>query len=495
MSGSRTGTSLVVGIVGAGTMGAGIAQVCLAAGHQVRLHDADPDAPLRARARIADGFARSLAKGRITAGERDVAMARLSEAGDLDAMAADARHRNRGGRGGPAAQADDLRHLDMYSRPDVPLATNTSALSVADMAAAAHHRERVVGLHFFNPAPLMPLVEVVVTSETDRDIADACLEFVAGLGKTPVLSRDSPGFIVNRVNRPFTLEALRVLETGAGTVEGIDAAVEGAGYPMGPFRLMDLVGIDVNLAVARALFEGFRQPGRFRPSPIQVAMVEAGRLGRKSGDGFYRYEGEAAVAPGAAPPAGSGSGLPALSPEQVVERIELATVNEAYRAVEEAVASPPDIDLAMKLGANHPMGPFERAGQLGLRALVEGLHRLHEEASADGTAGIRRPVRGGPAAVADRHRLGGREERGWAARFDHLFMHVTSLATTRRFYVDLIGLEVLADEGAYIRLGSRGGLHREASPSAWRNASPMPSGLGASSWTSRSTTWTRSTLG
>jgi len=200
-----------------------------------------------------------------------------------------------------------------------------------------------------------------------------------------VLSADAPGFIVNRVNRGFTLEPLRMLEAGESTVAEMDAAIEAAGYPMGPFRLMDLVGIDVNLAVARSLYEGFDEAPRFRPSPIQEQMVAAGALGRKTGAGFYTYA-EGATTPSiasAGPSAGSppGGSLPSAT---IVERINLALINEAYRAVEERVASPQDIDTAIKLGVNHPLGPFERAGELGLRAVVEGLRRHHEVASLSG---------------------------------------------------------------------------------------------------------------
>jgi 3-hydroxybutyryl-CoA dehydrogenase len=272
----------------------------------------------------------------------------------------------------------------MNSLPDVPLATNTSALSVAAVAEATHHRERVLGLHFFNPAPVMPLVEVVATPDTARAVVEAAVAFAEGLGKTPVVCGDSPGFIVNRVNRGFSLEPLRMLEAGVADVPTIDAAIEAAGYPMGPFRLMDLVGIDVNLAVATSLFEAFDDAARFRPSAVQAAMVQAGRLGRKTRLGFYRYSAEGASST-AEPPAGlprTAAGPAAgLDPGAIVERVNLAIVNEAYRAVEERVAAPGDIDLAMKLGASHPMGPFERAGKMGLRSVVEGLRRLQAEAS------------------------------------------------------------------------------------------------------------------
>jgi 3-hydroxybutyryl-CoA dehydrogenase len=267
-----------------------------------------------------------------------------------------------------------FRALGDECRSDTILASNTSALSVSEIGQASGVPDRVLGLHFFNPAPVMPLVEVVVADQTTKSVVERAVAFVEGLGKTPIVSTDAPGFIVNRVNRPFTLEALRMLEAGEAGIEQVDRAVQSGGYPMGPFALMDLVGIDVNLAVATALWEGFDEAVRFTPSDIQRERVASGRLGRKSGEGFYRYDGHQIV--GLAIDAGSG-GL--LTDEQIVERIELAIINEAYRAAEDGVAQPPDIDRAMKLGANHPHGPFERAGELGLRRVVENLLALEKE--------------------------------------------------------------------------------------------------------------------
>ena len=186
--------------------------------------------------------------------------------------------------------------LDREAPPDALLATNTSALSVAAIAVATSRPEHVLGLHFFNPAPLMPLVEVVRGPQTDADSVKRAVALMERWGKTPVVAEDAPGFIVNRVNRPFTLEALAMLEAGEASIPEIDAAVRSAGYPMGPFELMDLTGVDVTLAAARGIHEGFVARGdpladRFRPSEMQERLVEAGRLGRKAGAGFYAYDG------------------------------------------------------------------------------------------------------------------------------------------------------------------------------------------------------------
>jgi 3-hydroxybutyryl-CoA dehydrogenase len=355
-------------------MGAGIAQVCLQAGHEVLLHDVDHAAIERGRGRIAAGLAKLVEKGRVTGDEPASLLAALRDSHSLEELAAESDVVIEAALEDLDLKRTIFRALGASARSGSILATNTSALSVSAVAEASGIPERVLGLHFFNPAPIMPLVEVVVAERTSGESVERAMTFAEGLGKQPVVCTDSPGFIVNRVNRPFTLEALRMLEAGEAGVEDIDRAVESAGYPMGPFALMDLVGIDVNFAVATALWEAFDQALRFTPSPIQRAMVEAGRLGRKTGEGFYRYEDGRSV--GLAHVAD----LPraALDDPHITERIELAIINEAYRAVGEGVAQPPDIDRAMKLGANHPYGPFERAGQLGLRAVVEGLRRLEQ---------------------------------------------------------------------------------------------------------------------
>ncbi len=234
----------------------------------------------------------------------------------------------------------------------------------------------------------MRLVEVVAGTQTQGAAIDDAMSFVEELDKDPIPCRDAPGFIVNRVNRPFTLEALRMLEAAEADVTAIDAAIVAGGYPMGPFALIDLVGMDVNLAVARSLFQGFDEAERFRPSPIQERMLEAGTLGRKSGLGFYRYdEVGGLVGPAAdfeAPSTTSAPTLertpdPSLDPEAIRARIELAIINEAYHAAGEGVASPPDIDLALVLGAGHPVGPFARARAIGLGKVVGGLRELERQ--------------------------------------------------------------------------------------------------------------------
>jgi len=357
-----TGT---LGVVGAGTMGAGIAQVAIEAGWKVRLHDALPGAVERGRDRIVDGLRRRAAKrqllGAAAAAWVDEACARLTYAPDPASIAL-------GADLVIEAIVEDLEPkralfgmLDAAATPATILATNTSALSVTAIAEAARaHPERVLGLHFFNPAPILLLVEVIAGARTDPAVVDRATGIVTAWGKTPVRSADSPGFIVNRVNRPFTIEALRMLEAGEARVGEIDAAVRADGFSMGPFELMDLVGLDVNLTAATGVWDGLGRPERIRPSPIQAWLVQHRRLGRKSGVGFYRYDPAHDPAPEPFPhaiarPVRTGR---SLAPREIVRRIRSAIAAEAVLARDAGVASESDIDTALWLGAAHPEGPF-----------------------------------------------------------------------------------------------------------------------------------------
>jgi 3-hydroxybutyryl-CoA dehydrogenase len=372
-------------------MGAGIAQVALEGGWAATLHDPVAGAVDRARDRIRDGLTRRAAKVAPEAADAWVAerMDRLTAAPGLGDLAASQLVIE------AALERLELKHdifrtLDDVADADTILATNTSALSVSDIADGTVHPDRIVGLHFFNPAPVLPLVEVVAGHRSGSWAVERAAGIVEGWGKTAIRVTDTPGFIVNRVNRPFTLEPLRLLHAGMGSVESIDGALMAAGFPMGPFALMDLIGIDVNLAAARGLFDASGRPPRFRPSPIQEELVAAGRLGRKSGEGFYRYEGGRSTGP-----AGRFAGTIRLGPSApkpldapaISERVILAIVNEAYRALGDRVASADDIDRAMRLGANHPFGPFDWAHRTGVQEVA-----LMLDALADEDADTFRPV-------------------------------------------------------------------------------------------------------
>lgn len=376
--------SALVAIIGAGTMGAGIAQVALEGGWRVALWDVVPGATDRARDRIRHGLERRAAK----AGEANPtawAAKQLLGLTVVPTLAA----ATTGAQLVIEAALEEMElkrrlfaELDDATAPETILATNTSALSVSTIAEVVGRPDRVVGLHFFNPAPVLPLVEVVAGRSSAAWAVETAAAFVEGWGKTAIRVKDSPGFIVNRVNRPFTLEALRLLRSGAGSIEAIDGALEAAGFPMGPFALMDLIGIDVNLAAARGLFEAFGRPPRFRPSPVQEELVAAGGLGRKTGEGFYRYADGRRVGPAqrfAGAIRTGGRVAVGLESEVIAERVILAIVNEAYRAAGDGVAPDADIDRAMRLGASHPFGPFEWARRTGVHEVVVMLDGLSDE--------------------------------------------------------------------------------------------------------------------
>jgi 3-hydroxybutyryl-CoA dehydrogenase len=236
----------------------------------------------------------------------------------------------------------------------------------------------VLGLHVFNPAPLMPLVEVVVAPATEPDAADRAEALMRAWGKTPVRCADSPGFIVNRVNRPFTLEALRILEAGLATIEETDAALRDAGFPQGPFEHIDLVGLDVNLATSRSIHAGLGRPPRLEPSALQVRLVTARRLGRKTGVGFYEYDGQGRlIRPGPGFARRGGRRVPLARPA-IADRVRLAVANEAYFAIGDGVATGDQVDLGLRLGAGYPEGPVEWARARGLAAVRDELRALSE---------------------------------------------------------------------------------------------------------------------
>jgi 3-hydroxybutyryl-CoA dehydrogenase len=346
----------IVGIVGAGVMGTGIAQVALEAGWEVVLHDVDADAIERARDRVRDGLARRAAKLDLDADSIeawvDGRISGLRHAHVLDGLATEANLIIEAALEDLDLKRTIFRALDAEAPPEVILASNTSALSISEIARAAPgHPERVLGLHFFNPVPLMALVEVIPGASTAPETTERATDVVRTWGKTPVVSADRPGFIVNRVNRPYTIEALRMVEDGVADVATIDEAMRRAGFPVGPFELMDLSGLDINLAAARGVWEGLGRPERLRPSAIQERLVAAERLGRKTGRGFYAYDdgrrGEVD------PEFADGPARP-LSHDRIRLRIEEAIADEARQAIDEGVASRDDLITALRLGAGHP---------------------------------------------------------------------------------------------------------------------------------------------
>ncbi len=316
----------LVGVVGAGAMGAGIAQVAALAGHPVRLFDTRPTAADQTIATMLPTLAKLAAKGRITAAQAAFVSRELRPAASLSDLAPCALV--------VEAIVEDLTAkqalfaaLETCLSPTAILASNSSSLSITAIAAKLQHPERVAGMHFFNPAPLMPLVEVISGAATAPHIAQTLHATAAAWGKTPVYARSTPGFIVNRVARPFYSEALRLLNEGAADCATIDAVLrEAGGFRMGPFELMDLIGHDVNYAVTCSVFHAFYGDPRFTPSLRQLELVEAGFLGRKTGRGFYRYDETASQPqPLTHPPVSAPGAVHLFGSQSVVERLAIAT--------------------------------------------------------------------------------------------------------------------------------------------------------------------------
>lgn len=290
----------IIGVVGAGVMGAGIAQVAAAAGHRVVLVDAQSGVAAKAKDKLADALAKLIEKGRLAAEEREALLERIEPAGDVAALA-------------PAgivieaiveelaAKRDLFRAVEAVVAPDALLATNTSSLSVTAIGAGLARPERFGGMHFFNPAPLMPLVEIVAGEKTAPAAVGALTTLAQAWGKTPVQAKDSPGFIVNRGARPFYSETLRFMEETGVDAATVDALLRAAGFRLGPLELIDLVGADINLAATRSVHAATGNDVRYRPSRLVEELVAAGRLGRKSGRGFYDYAATVRPAPSVMP--------------------------------------------------------------------------------------------------------------------------------------------------------------------------------------------------
>jgi len=384
------------GVIGSGTMGAGIAHAAAAAGFIVRVLDTDRSLVEAGFGKIRDRLERRVARGKLAKGERDGILSRLHVAEGLDDLK-DAEVVVEAVPEELGLKRKVFADLDAVVSDGTLLATNTSSLSIAKIGEGLKHADRLIGMHFFNPAPVMKLVELVCGPKTSEQAVVDARAVCARLEKTTVKVKDSPGFIGNRVNRPFYLEALRLVETGFADVASIDAAMrEVGGFRMGPFELLDLIGVDVNLRVTETVYDDFGRPSRFAPSRLQQELVAAGHFGRKTGRGFYDHRnGQPTPAIGSEAPSAS---LPTMTPSLerfaaglqkpadrrmwIFARIVLAVVNEAALAAD-SIASAQDVDLAMKLGFNYPEGPLGLADYVGLDVIQKLLADFYKETGGD----------------------------------------------------------------------------------------------------------------
>ncbi|WP_339606282.1 3-hydroxyacyl-CoA dehydrogenase NAD-binding domain-containing protein [uncultured Roseivirga sp.] len=276
-----------VGVVGAGTMGQGIAQISALAGYSVVLYDLQSSALDTAKKNIEKNLDKGIERGKVTAEEKNQALSNITFSTDFFLLKADIIIEAIVER--LDVKKELFENLENQNSEKTILASNTSSIPITRIARDLKHPERFVGMHFFNPAHIMKLVEVISGVATSDDTSKVVYELAKVLGKVPVMAKDAPGFIVNRVARNFYVEGLKVLEEGVSDVKGIDRLVEASGFKMGPFRLMDLIGVDTNFSVTTSMFNAFHQDPKFRPSRIQEQKVDAGHHGRKSGKGFYDY--------------------------------------------------------------------------------------------------------------------------------------------------------------------------------------------------------------
>jgi len=363
-----------IGILGAGSMGAGIAQVASQSGHETVLCDTNQEQLDNAKAKLAKIMARLVEKGKLTEEVTQDIQNRIIYSTDMASF-----------QGAGMIIEAIVENLDIKKSVfqkfetlvdgNCILATNTSSLSVASIAAACDNPERVIGVHFFNPAPLMPLVEIIPAVQTNDDVTKKTRDLIDSWKKVTVLAKDTPGFIVNRVARPFYGEALKIYEEGVADFATIDwAMTELGGFRMGPFTLMDYIGNDVNYTVTETVFAAFYYDPRYKPSFTQKRHSEAGWFGRKSGRGYYSYA--------------EGAEMPVPNKDEVVgkeilNRILVMLINEAVDAVFLNIASAEDVDLAMTKGVNYPKGLLVWANEIGLDNVLKQLEHLHLEYGED----------------------------------------------------------------------------------------------------------------
>ena len=365
---------VIVGVLGAGTMGAGIAQVAAQSGHKVVLVDVNNDALEKAKNSLTKIFNRLVEKGKWEEKFANETFGRIQFSSNTDdfkecKLVIEAIVEN------IEVKHKVFQNLEDTVSEDCILASNTSSLSIASIGSVLNHPSRVIGIHFFNPAPLMPLVEIIPAVQTSDETKTNAKNLIDSWKKVTVFAKDTPGFIVNRVARPFYGEALRIYEEGVADFATIDwAMTELGGFRMGPFTLMDYIGNDVNYTVTETVFAAFYYDPRYKPSFTQKRHSEAGYLGRKSGRGYYDYS-EGAENP--EPKKDQVLG------EQIFNRILLMLINEAADALFLNIATREDIDLAMTKGVNYPKGLLKWADEIGVNKVLAGLEDLFNEYGED----------------------------------------------------------------------------------------------------------------
>jgi len=365
-----------VGIIGGGTMGSGIAQVAATAGCSVKLYDTKTEALEKAKADLEKIMDRLVEKGKINSEEKQRIQNNikyvnsLKELKDSD-LTIEAIVENLD------IKKNVFSTLEKFVGDDCIIASNTSSLSIASIASSLQKPERCIGIHFFNPAPLMKLVEVIPAVQTSEETLKISVKTITDWGKTVAVAKDTPGFIVNRVARPFYGEALRIYEEGFASFAEIDSAMkEIGGFRMGPFELMDFIGNDVNYTVTETVFQAFYYDLRYKPSFTQKRFAEAGYLGRKSGKGYYNYSDGVSLS------AGEGD-FDSEKAEQIFNRILVMLINEAADALFWNIASAEDIDNAMTKGVNYPKGLLAWADEKGMDWCVKKMDELYDEYHED----------------------------------------------------------------------------------------------------------------
>ncbi len=366
--------SQLISVIGAGTMGSGIAQVAASNGCQVTIVDSSQPALENSKSKLKSILNRLVEKGKINEEQTKSILARIHWTTKMDEisnsnMVIEAIVENL------EIKQNLFSEMESLVSDICILATNTSSLSVSKIASVCKLKSRIMGVHFFNPVPLMKLVEVIPTEETDKKLLSEVKSSLEGWGKSVVTAKDTPGFIVNRVARPFYSEALKIYEEGLADFATIDWAMkEFGGFRMGPFELMDYIGNDVNYSATKAVYDGTNHDPRYKPSPIQKKLMDEGLLGRKSGKGYFDYS-ENAVNP--EPNKNEKLG------QQIFNRILAMLINAAVDTLNGGIATRDDIDTAMTTGVNYPKGLLQWADDIGPNSPLEQLKELHTQSGDD----------------------------------------------------------------------------------------------------------------